>query len=82
MAVVPLTYSALLSLENYGDRALQIHGEQIRSQTLDSLQELTQEKAAHSQERFDRIAASVAILGSQATAIYNNLQMYAKQATL
>lgn len=79
MAVVPLTYSALHALRSYGDHALQIHGEQIRSQTLDSLQELTREKAARSQERFDRIAASAALLGSQAATIYDNLQLYGEE---
>ncbi len=77
MAVVPLTYSALHSLIDYGDQALELHSDHITSQTLSSLQRITREKAALHQKHFDQIASSAAMLGSQAAAIYNNLQLYA-----
>jgi len=77
LAVLPLTYSSLRTLSNYGERALEIHRDQITSQTLASLQIIAREKAAHYQNHFDRIAASAALLGSQAAAIYSNLPLYA-----
>lgn len=77
LAVVPITWSSLHTLSDYGDRALEIHSDHITHQTLSSLQIIAREKASHYQNHFDRIAASAAMLGSQATAIYNDLNLYA-----
>ncbi len=79
LAVAPITCSSLHTLSGYGDRALEIHSDHITSQTRSSLRIIAREKAAHYQNHFDRIAASAAMLGSQATAIYSNIGLYAEK---
>jgi len=76
LAIVPLTFTALRSLKHYGQIADELHEEQIRLQALSGLTKITSEQAGRYQEYFNRIAASAALLGSQASAIYADLPIY------
>ncbi len=78
LAIGPLTFSALQSLNHYGKKAIGLSEQQIRSQTISSLAQISRERAARYQEYFDRIAASAALLGSQAAAIHADIELYAK----
>lgn len=78
LAVVPLSYIALQSLINYGSEASESNEQQIRFQAISYLQRISQEKAERYQEYFNRIEASTALLGKQATTIYSDLLYYAE----
>ncbi len=73
LSVAPLTYVTLRAINDYGQKVAELNEVQIRSQAFSYLRQIARERADRYQAVFDRIAASVGILGSQASAIYSDM---------
>jgi PAS domain S-box-containing protein len=76
LSIVPLAYTSLKAIDNYGNEVSAVNEQQIRSQAFSYLKKITRERANRYQSFFNRIEASAGMLGSQASAIYSDINFF------
>jgi len=77
LSIVPLAYTSLKAIDRYGNDVSAVNEDQIRSQAFAYLKKVARERASRYQVFFDRIRASAGMLGSQASAIYSDTNIFA-----
>ena len=76
LSIVPLAYTSLKAINNYGNEVSAVNEQEIRSQAFSYLKKITRERANRYQSFFNRIGASAGMLGSQASAIYSDINFF------
>ncbi|MGB3209528.1 MAG: histidine kinase dimerization/phosphoacceptor domain -containing protein [Desulforhopalus sp.] len=78
LAMGPLAYVVLLSVNIFGTYSATINKDQIKQQAVSSLSRLSLEQGGKYEEYFNRISAASSLMSVQAGQIYDNLQGYAQ----
>ena len=79
LSIIPLAYTSWKAFNGYGQKASAIHEEQLRRQIISGMKRLAGKQVAGYQAFFDRISVSAGLLGSQASTIYSDLDLYAQK---